>query len=60
MNMTNNQQTLSAITTLVEQMAQIGKTSDGGVTRLLYTSDWFKAQQEISDLFQTHQLETFF
>lgn len=60
MNMTNNQQTLSAITTLIEQMAQIGKTSDGGVTRLLYTSDWFKAQQEISDLFQTHQLKTFF
>ncbi|MBM7837801.1 allantoate deiminase [Alkalihalobacillus xiaoxiensis] len=58
--MTNNQQTLSAITTLIEQMAQIGKTSDGGVTRLLYTSDWFKAQQEISDLFQTHQLKTFF
>lgn len=56
----NTQQTALSIHTLIEKLAKIGQTEDGGVTRLLYSPDWFKAQQEIQRLFTEQQLTTFF
>lgn len=54
------QQSLAPITSIIEELAHIGKTKDGGVTRLLYTPVWFQAQQTIHQLFKQHGFAPFY
>ncbi|AIC94304.1 allantoate deiminase [Shouchella lehensis] len=49
-----------SLTTMIEDLAKIGQTDDGGVTRLLYTDEWFQAQQTIKNWFGERGLTPFF
>jgi allantoate deiminase len=45
---------------MIEWLASIGKTENGGVTRLLYTPTWHAAQLALKDKMDQAKLETYF
>lgn len=45
---------------LLEELSNIGKTEEGGTTRLLYSSSWLKAQQRLQHFMQEKGLAASF
>ena len=48
----------SEVAHLVDWLGEFGKTSEGGVTRLLYTNEWVEAQKALEKLMQEDGLTT--
>lgn len=40
----------------IEWLSEFGKTSDDGITRLLYTAEWSRAQQGLKSLLEQKNL----
>lgn len=45
---------------MIEWLASYGKTENGGVTRLLYTKEWYDAQQALKEKMETFGITTYF
>ncbi|WP_318502415.1 allantoate deiminase [Bacillus sp. T3] len=56
----NSQSENGQVGELIEWLASIGKTEDGGVTRLLYSSAWCEAQQALRNKMDQAGLVTYF
>lgn len=48
------------VTHLVDWLGAFGETSEGGVTRLLYTKEWVEAQQALEGLWQKNGFVTYY
>ncbi|RTR31836.1 allantoate amidohydrolase [Robertmurraya yapensis] len=49
-----------SVSEMIEWLATFGRTTNGGVTRPLFSKDWRKAQDALKDKMEVLQLQTYF